>query len=104
MSNNNNWDFLWDKPTTTSSKEIDKKNKIEFINSKLEAEQKIHKVMRFIDANNGFGVRKIVEKFNLDWSLNRDFGNGIAKVGFYTDESNRFLVMELNLPIKDWFR
>lgn len=83
---------------------IDAENAREYAEAKLEADQKIHDVMRFIEANPGWSTRQVVEKFNLDWTLNQDFGNGIGKIGFYTDISDRFLVMELNLPINEWFR
>lgn len=83
---------------------IDAENAREHQTAKQEAEQKIHTVMAFIQANPGCSTRKIVERFGLDWSLNKDFGNGIGKIGYYTDESQRFLVMELHDSIAKWFR
>lgn len=66
---------------------------------------KINNVMRFIEANNKCGdARLIVNKFNLAWSLGKDYGNGVSKVEFYTDESLRYHVMDLHLPTSEWFR
>ena len=84
--------------------EIEEETKREYDSAKKEADQKISKLMVFLGSNSAWKTRKIVAKFGLDWSLIRDFGNGISEVGFYTDESQRFLAMTLHLPTDEWFR
>lgn len=69
------------------------------------AAQKTNAVLCWIEANNRCGdARQLVDAFDLAWSLERDYGNGIAKVGFYTDESLRFQILALHLSTTEWFR
>lgn len=66
---------------------------------------KINKIMQYIQANNKSNdVRRIVDRFNLDWTLEHDCGNGIGRIAFWSNESQRDLVMEMHLPINEWFR
>jgi hypothetical protein len=64
-------------------------------------EAKARRVSQFILANPNYPVRALVSKFNMDWALVRDFGNGIGKVQFSVGDA---AAMELNLVIADWFR
>lgn len=65
---------------------------------------KVNAVRRFIFSNPYAETRLIVDMFKLDWSLNADLGNGIGKIGFYTDASQRFLCFEIYDSIGKWFR
>lgn len=71
-----------------------------------QAAVKTAQVMEWIASNNNAcgDTRRVVDKFGLSWSLKRDLGNGIGVVQFWTDESQRFAVMDLHLPIAEWFR
>jgi len=97
-------DVITGKIKETPQSEIVAESNKALLKDTSKADLIIKGVMHFIKANPNWGARKIVEKFNLDWSLIKDFGNGISKIGFYTDESQRFSVMELNLPTNEWFR
>lgn len=69
----------------------------------LGAERK-QRVLRHIEANPNYPIRRLVKKFGLDWSLEKNFNNGVSRVGFYTGEDNLTLIMELYLPTAEWFR
>ncbi len=83
------------------AKDMDEKFQAE---QKAHAEQKIHNVHRFIKANPDWNAHAIADKFGLDWSLDKDYGNGASKITFYTDESMLHSVMTLRLPTTDFFR
>lgn len=78
----------------------------EFARAAVAAESKVNQVMQWIAANNDQcgDTRRIIKLFGLDWSLKRDLGNGIGVVQFWTDNTQRFPVMDLHLPITEWFR
>lgn len=65
---------------------------------------KTHQVNQWCLDNANQGPRAMVTKFDLAWSLERDLGNDIAVVGFYTDDSLKHEVCRLHLSIADWFR
>ena len=69
-----------------------------------EANQKIHLINAWLENNASHGPRAMVDKFKLAWSHEKDLGNGIAIVGFYTDESMRFEVCRMHLASAGWFR
>jgi hypothetical protein len=56
------------------------------------AEQKINTVHRFILANQKHTMAKIVDKFDLVAKAKETLKNGLIVVGFYTDDTCKFLV------------
>ena len=69
-----------------------------------EGNEKKQRVISHIKANNNYSIKQLVNKFSLDWNLEKEFGNSIAKVGFYTGKDQRTLIMSLHLPVSEWFR
>ena len=69
-----------------------------------EAKSKIYQVNRWLESNASHGARAMVEKFNLAWSHEKDYGNGVCVIGFYTDETLRFKVCEIHDESKKWLR
>lgn len=74
------------------------------IDDTAEAQQITKKVMLWLESNAAAGAKKMVEKFGLSYSCEKDYGNGVSKVGFYTDASYQHLVCTLHLPTAEWFR
>lgn len=84
--------------------DLDKADASEFAKAKKEADHKTAKVMQFIEANPSSTMRQVAEKFNLAWSLEREGPNGIGRINFYTDTSQRFFVCDTHDEVSKWFR
>ena len=71
------------------------------------AEIKAEQVGAYVKAANvksSHEARRMMDKFKLDFSFEKELGNGMASVGFYTDSSLCFKCCEIALPTKEWFR
>ncbi|MDY7025189.1 MAG: hypothetical protein SVC26_02475 [Pseudomonadota bacterium] len=74
-----------------------------FAADKKEAEEKIYRVVRFMQANPHFDARALAEKFDLHWKVKLQYDNGLGRIGFCTDLSLRFEVFEIIDSLRSWF-
>ena len=107
MTNNQGFEFDFgeDDLTEISQEQYDKTiGSIHKIDEN-EQKEKMKRVHRFISANFGASVRRIVDKFKLDWAFEKEYENGLIEVGFYTDSSLRFKCFSLTFGKKnEWIR
>lgn len=67
-------------------------------------EEKKARVLKHMEANPHFTMREVAEKFGLDWVIEKDFVNGLGRIGFYADQSQTVLVCEIRDDLSKWFR
>ena len=84
--------------------QLDAEKEAAFRAAKAEADAKITEVLQFLSTNEELDMRQIVKKFGLDWALGKEFANGLGRINFYTDETQRFFVCDTYDEVSAWFR